>query len=80
MRRSIETARLVPATTAELSSVIGHWLAGERRWVAEILARLDAGHYRFADEPGAPDLPVGGVWPPAVLSGRGVDGNPLTAS
>jgi DNA-binding PadR family transcriptional regulator len=76
MRRSIETARLVPATTTELSSVIGHWLAGERRWVAEILGRLDAGHYRFADDPGAPDLPAEGVWPPAVLPA----GKPLTAS
>jgi DNA-binding PadR family transcriptional regulator len=66
-RRSVETSRLAPATTAELSAVTGHWLAGERAWLADICGRIDAGHYRFAgDEPG-PDHPVDGIWPPAVL-------------
>jgi DNA-binding PadR family transcriptional regulator len=64
--RSIEEARLAPASTVELSLVIGHWLAGERTWVQELCQRLDTGHYRFAGEPGAPDLPTQGLWPPAV--------------
>jgi DNA-binding PadR family transcriptional regulator len=66
-RRSIETSRLAPATTAELFAVTGHWIAGERAWVAEICARIDGGHYRFAGEEPGPDLPVDGLWPPAVL-------------
>jgi DNA-binding PadR family transcriptional regulator len=65
--RSIEESRLAPASTVELSLVIGHWLAGERAWAAELCERLDAGHYRFTGEAGAPDLPADGLWPPAVL-------------
>jgi DNA-binding PadR family transcriptional regulator len=65
--RSIEESRLAPASTVELSNVIGHWLAGERAWLQELCERLDAGYYRFAGEPGAPDRPVAGTWPPAVL-------------
>ncbi len=64
--RSVEDDRLAPASTAELSRVIGHWLAGERAWVAELCQRLDAGHYRFAGDPDGPDRPVQGVWPPAL--------------
>jgi hypothetical protein len=44
-----------------------HWLGGELRWVGEFCERLDAGHYRFADDPAGPDRPVDGVWLPAVL-------------
>jgi DNA-binding PadR family transcriptional regulator len=65
--RSVEQSRLAPATTVELSNVIGHWLAGELRWVGEMCARIDAGTYRFAGDADAPDLPLDGVWPPAVL-------------
>ena len=65
--RSIEEARLVPPSTVELSRVIGHWLEGERSWVQELCKRLDAGHYRFVGDPAAPDHPVDGVWPPAIL-------------
>lgn len=65
--RSLEQSRLAPASTAELSNVIGHWLDGELRWVREVCGRIDAGSYRFAGDPGAPDVPVDGVWPPAVL-------------
>ena len=64
--RSIEETRLAPAPAAELSRLIRHWLAGERSWVEELCGRIDAGHYRFAGEPGAPDLPVEGIWPAAV--------------
>jgi DNA-binding PadR family transcriptional regulator len=65
--RSVEESRLAPASTVELSRVVGHWLEGERTWVQELCARLDAGHYRFAGDPGAPDHPTQGLWPPAVL-------------
>src|SRR3712207_5833389 len=34
--RFVEEDRLAPASTVELSRVIGHWLAGERAWVAEL--------------------------------------------
>jgi len=65
--RALEQSRLAPASTIELSNVIGHWLDGELRWVHEVCQRIDAGRYRFAADPGAPDVPVEGVWPPAVL-------------
>jgi DNA-binding PadR family transcriptional regulator len=65
--RSVEQSRLAPASTVELSNVVGHWLSGELRWVGEVCDRIDAGWYRFAGDPGAPDLPVDGLWPPAVL-------------
>jgi DNA-binding PadR family transcriptional regulator len=65
--RSIRESRLAPAPAAELPSLIAHWLDGERAWVEELCARLDAGHYRFVGERGAPDLPADGLWPPAVL-------------
>jgi DNA-binding PadR family transcriptional regulator len=68
--RSVEQRRRAPATTAELFHVAGHWLEGERTWVAEFCSRIDAGWYRFAGEPGAEDGPVDGQWPPAV-------GNPV---
>jgi DNA-binding PadR family transcriptional regulator len=64
--RSIEQSRRAPASTVELFHVAGHWLEGERSWVAEVCGRIDAGHYRFAGEPGAPDRPAEGIWPPAV--------------
>jgi DNA-binding PadR family transcriptional regulator len=66
MVRSVEESRLAPASTVELSHVVGHWLGGERAWARELCERLDAGQYRFAGDPGAPDVPVEGVWPPAV--------------
>ena len=65
--RSIEQARLAPATTVELSRVVQHWLGGELSWVREFCERLDAGHYRFADAAAGLDRPVDGVWLPAVL-------------
>jgi DNA-binding PadR family transcriptional regulator len=66
--RSVEESRLAPASTVELSRVVGHWLQGERTWVQELCGRLDEGHYRFAGDPGAPDHPAEGIWPPAVLA------------
>jgi len=66
--RSLRTNRLAPASTAELFHVIGHWLDGERTWVRDVCARLDAGQYRFHGEEPGPDHPVDGVWPPAVLA------------
>jgi DNA-binding PadR family transcriptional regulator len=66
-RRAVQTSRLAPATTFELFALTGHWIAGERAWVADITARIDAGYYRFAGEEPGPDLPVDGLWPPAVL-------------
>ena len=66
MVRTVEQERLAPASTVELSHVVGHWLAGEGTWVQELCDRLDAGHYRFAGEPGAPDRPEQGRWPPAL--------------
>jgi DNA-binding PadR family transcriptional regulator len=66
--RSIEQHRTAPAATTELFRVAGHWLEGERAWVREICERIDAGHYRFAGEATAPDHPVKGLWPPAVLA------------
>jgi len=66
--RAVERDRTSPASTVELFHVGGHWLEAERVWVAEVCARIDAGHYRFAGDPGGPDRPGdGGVWPPAVL-------------
>jgi len=65
--RTMQTGRLAPASTAELFHVIGCWVEGERAWVRDVCARIDAGHYRFAGEEPGPDLPVDGVWPPAVL-------------
>ena len=65
--RALAAGRFAPASTAELFAVTGHWIEGERAWVREVCARLDAGHYRFAGEEAAPDLPVDGVWPPALL-------------
>jgi DNA-binding PadR family transcriptional regulator len=65
--RTMETARTAPANTVELFHVTHAWVAGERAWVRDVCARLDAGLYRFDGEPGAPDLPVDGLWPPAVL-------------
>jgi DNA-binding PadR family transcriptional regulator len=66
--RSIEQNRTAPAATTELFRVAGHWLEGERAWVREVCDRIDGGHYRFAGEPDAPDHPVEGLWPPAVLA------------
>ncbi|MGY1808946.1 PadR family transcriptional regulator [Blastococcus sp. SYSU D00669] len=67
--RNVETSRLAPASTVELFHVTRAWVEGERAWVQEICARLDAGHYRFAGEQPGPDHPVDGLWPPAVLGG-----------
>ena len=65
--RSVEQHRTAPASTVELFRVAGHWLEGERVWVREVSDRIEAGSYRFAGDPGAPDHPVGGIWPPALL-------------
>ncbi|WP_158548623.1 PadR family transcriptional regulator [Blastococcus sp. TF02A-26] len=64
--RSIEETRLAPAPAVELSALIAHRLTAELAWVEQLCGRLDAGHYRFAGEPGAPDVPVDGLWPPAL--------------
>ncbi|WP_448625387.1 PadR family transcriptional regulator [Geodermatophilus sp. URMC 64] len=66
--RSVESSRMAPASTVELFHAIAAWVAGERSWVRDVCARIDAGHYRFAGEEGAPDRPHAGVWPPAVLA------------
>src|SRR3954454_10293531 len=66
--RSIQHSRTAPAQTVELFHVAEKWLEGERAWVREICARIDAGHYRFAGEEPGPDHPVDGLWPPAVLA------------
>jgi DNA-binding PadR family transcriptional regulator len=69
--RTLETSRLAPASTAELFRATTAWVEGERAWVRDVCARLDAGNYRFAgDEPG-PDHPVDGIWPPALLRSEG---------
>ncbi|MGY1695268.1 PadR family transcriptional regulator [Geodermatophilus sp. SYSU D00814] len=65
--RALAAGRFAPASTAELFSVTGHWIEGERAWVREVCGRLDAGHYRFAGDGPGPDLPADGIWPPAVL-------------
>jgi DNA-binding PadR family transcriptional regulator len=65
--RAVESNHLAPASTAELFHVVGAWIEGERAWVRDACARIDAGCYRFAGEAGAPDVPVDGVWPPALL-------------
>ena len=65
--RTIETARMAPASTAELFHVAARRIEGERAWVRDVCARIDAGCYRFHGEPAGPDMPVDGVWPPAVL-------------
>ena len=70
--RGVESSRLAPASTVELFRVSSAWVEGERAWVREVCARIDAGHYRFAGEEPGPDVPVDGVWPPAVT------GNALT--
>jgi DNA-binding PadR family transcriptional regulator len=64
--RSIADNRLAPATTLELVHVTGAWIEGERAWVRDFCARLDAGHYAFLGEPGAMAGPVEGRWPAAV--------------
>ena len=65
--RDLEAARLAPASTTELFRASRAWVEGERGWVRDVCARIDAGHYRFAGEEPGPDHPVDGVWPPAVL-------------
>ena len=65
--RSVASSRLAPASTAELFRATKAWVEGERGWVREVCARIDAGHYRFAGEPPGPDHPVDGLWPPALL-------------
>ena len=54
--------RRVPPHTAELADLgIGH-LSGELGWVRAARDRIENGHYRFADEPGAMVGPVDGQW------------------
>jgi len=67
--RSIQQNRTAPPSTVELASVAGRWIEGERAWVREACARLDAGHYAFLGEPGANVGPVDGIWPPALPEG-----------
>jgi DNA-binding PadR family transcriptional regulator len=69
--RGVETSRMAPASTVELFHVTSAWVAGERRWVRDVCARIDEGCYRFAGEEPGPDRPVDGVWPPAVLTAGG---------
>ena len=65
--RGVESSRMAPASTVELFHATRAWVDGERGWVREVCARIDAGHYRFADDPQGPDRPVGGLWPAAVI-------------
>ena len=65
--RSVESTRMSPASTVELFSALEAWVTGERAWVRDVCARIDAGHYRFAGEEPGPDHPVDGIWPPALL-------------
>jgi DNA-binding PadR family transcriptional regulator len=67
--RGVEASRLAPAFTAELLHVTARWVQGERDWVTDVGARIDAGCYRFAGEEAGPDMPLDGVWPPALLTG-----------
>jgi DNA-binding PadR family transcriptional regulator len=69
--RGVETSRMAPASTVELFHATRAWVAGERVWVRDVCARIDAGHYRFADDPHGQDLPLEGLWPAAVLGPPG---------
>jgi len=66
--RDLESNRAAPASTAELFHVVRSWVEGERAWVRDACARIDAGYYRFAGDQAGPDRPVEGIWPPAVLA------------
>jgi len=60
--RMLLEQRRVPPHTVELMDLgIAH-LTGELRWVREAMERIEAGHYRFAGEPGAASGPVDGHW------------------
>ena len=65
--RGVQSSRMAPASTVELFHATRAWVAGERAWVRDVCARIDAGHYRFADDPDGPDRPVAGRWPAAAL-------------
>jgi hypothetical protein len=71
--RSVEESRLAPASTVELSRVVGHWLEGERTWVQEVRAarRRPLPVRRGPGRPGPPDA--------GSLAARR-PGKPLTAS
>jgi DNA-binding PadR family transcriptional regulator len=60
--RMLLDQRRVPPHTVELTDLgIAH-LTGELGWVRAARERIDAGHYRFADEPGSMVGPVDGRW------------------
>ena len=60
--RMLLEQRRVPPHTVELMELgIAH-LTGELRWVREAMERIEAGHYRFAGEPGSTAGPVDGHW------------------
>lgn len=60
--RMLLDQRRVPPHTVELIDLgIGH-LTGELGWVRAARERIEAGHYRFAGEPGAMSGPVDGQW------------------
>jgi DNA-binding PadR family transcriptional regulator len=64
--RRTRQQRLTPAWTDELTEAAAAILRGELVWVQDLLSRIDAGSYRFADDPGGLDQPSRqGVWPTA---------------
>ena len=60
--RMLLEQRMVPPHTAELMDYEVALAEGELRWVRGARERVEAGHYRFADEPGAQVGPVDGHW------------------
>jgi DNA-binding PadR family transcriptional regulator len=60
--RMLLDQRRVPPHTAELMDYEVARAQGELRWVTAARERIEAGHYRFAGEPGAEAGPVDGHW------------------
>jgi DNA-binding PadR family transcriptional regulator len=60
--RMLLERRMVPPHTAELMDYEVGRLEGELRWVRDARERVEAGHYRFAGEPGAESGPAQGRW------------------
>jgi len=60
--RMLLEQRRVPPHTVELIDLGIARLTGELSWVRAAKERFEAGHYRFAGEPGAASGPVDGHW------------------
>ena len=60
-RMLLEQRRVPPHTVELIGLAIAH-LTGELGWVRHARERIEAGHYRFAGEPGATSGPVDGQW------------------